>query len=214
MQFAAAAAAATTVEAAHALARRPVSAQFSVPGAVDHHAGRVIRSVLNEWGSVDLRSEAHSVLTAAGLRHDAIGVDRETNFALLARVAATDAAADLPVVYIGGTQAISGGIYDHHLINHGALGLAGEIGHMIIDPGGRPCWCGRRGCVETRIGLLALYAAATGHPEPPFDQLFTDSADLLTAIRDLASTGDERAHSALPGPATGRASLSMQSRRS
>jgi predicted NBD/HSP70 family sugar kinase len=41
-------------------------------------------------------------------------------------------------------------------IYSGAQGLAGEIGHNILVPGGDLCSCGRRGCAETLIGARAL----------------------------------------------------------
>jgi glucokinase len=47
----------------------------------------------------------------------------------------------------------------------GAHGLAGEIGHLQVDPQGLPCGCGGRGCVETLASASALsrrFAAATG----------------------------------------------------
>lgn len=39
----------------------------------------------------------------------------------------------------------------------GALSNAGEIGHMIVDPGGRPCPCGNRGCLERYVSLQAAF---------------------------------------------------------
>jgi predicted NBD/HSP70 family sugar kinase len=38
----------------------------------------------------------------------------------------------------------------------GAKGGAGEIGHMIVDPGGEICRCGGRGCLETKVGVPAM----------------------------------------------------------
>ena len=38
---------------------------------------------------------------------------------------------------------------------YGHTGFAGEVGHFIVEPGGRECGCGRRGCLET-------YGSATG----------------------------------------------------
>jgi predicted NBD/HSP70 family sugar kinase len=39
----------------------------------------------------------------------------------------------------------------------GALSNAGEIGHMIVDPGGRLCPCGNRGCLERYVSLQAAF---------------------------------------------------------
>ena len=38
----------------------------------------------------------------------------------------------------------------------GSCGMAGELGHLIIDPGGERCGCGNRGCLETLATDLAL----------------------------------------------------------
>jgi predicted NBD/HSP70 family sugar kinase len=45
-------------------------------------------------------------------------------------------------------------------------GLAGEVGHTILLPGGPPCTCGRRGCAEALISQRAVSHAATGRASP------------------------------------------------
>jgi predicted NBD/HSP70 family sugar kinase len=47
----------------------------------------------------------------------------------------------------------------------GGHGQAGELGHMIVEPNGRPCPCGNRGCLERYVSLSAAQAAFTGLPE-------------------------------------------------
>lgn len=51
---------------------------------------------------------------------------------------------------------------------NGKQGIAGEWGHVVLDPlSGPPCYCGRRGCIETYLGgpaLEAAYAARSGIP--------------------------------------------------
>jgi glucokinase len=62
---------------------------------------------------------------------------------------------------------IGGGVVANGSVQHGANGFAGEFGHMVIDPSGPPCPCGRRGCWErfaSGSGLAMLARdAATGH---------------------------------------------------
>ena len=41
----------------------------------------------------------------------------------------------------------------------GAGRNAGEIGHIVVEPGGRPCHCGNRGCLEQYVSLRAAYQA-------------------------------------------------------
>lgn len=41
----------------------------------------------------------------------------------------------------------------------GSSGLAGELGHVTVEPAGRPCRCGKRGCLETVASVPAILAA-------------------------------------------------------
>jgi predicted NBD/HSP70 family sugar kinase len=41
----------------------------------------------------------------------------------------------------------------------GTAGYVGELGHMVVHPGGRPCYCGSRGCWETEVAEPALCRA-------------------------------------------------------
>ncbi len=47
----------------------------------------------------------------------------------------------------------------------GASLNAGEIGHMIVEPGGLPCPCGNRGCLERYVSLRAAYEAVLEDPD-------------------------------------------------
>jgi predicted NBD/HSP70 family sugar kinase len=49
-------------------------------------------------------------------------------------------------------------VVDHELVL-GATGLAGELGHIVIEPDGTPCPCGNRGCLETIAADRAILAA-------------------------------------------------------
>ena len=60
---------------------------------------------------------------------------------------------------------------------------AGEIGHMIVEPGGKPCVCGNRGCLERYLSLRAVYEWLE-LPDPDHA-----SPELLTA---LLARGDRR----------------------
>ena len=68
------------------------------------------------------------------------------------------------VVYIAGEVGIGGGLILSGNPVRGTGGYAGEIGHMVVDPKGLHCRCGRRGCWETQINDAAVLSA-TGAPE-------------------------------------------------
>jgi glucokinase len=65
---------------------------------------------------------------------------------------------------------VGSGIVVNGALVYGHDGLAGEIGHVIVEPAGRPCGCGRRGCLEQYAsagGLVATYRERTGDRETP-----------------------------------------------
>ena len=72
---------------------------------------------------------------------------------------------DVLVVTLG--TGIGAGIITSGRLLHGAHGFAGEPGHMVVDPNGPPCPCGKRGCWEqfasgSGLGRLARDAASGG----------------------------------------------------
>lgn len=58
---------------------------------------------------------------------------------------------------------VGGGIVLDGRLLDGAAGNAGHIGHVIVDPLGRACPCGARGCLEAQVSGTSI-AAATGRP--------------------------------------------------
>ena len=78
---------------------------------------------------------------------------------------AAQGTADAVVVTLG--TGIGGGIVTGGRLMRGANGFAGEIGHMVVDPSGPICPCGRAGCWEryasgSGLGRLARDAAHAG----------------------------------------------------
>jgi predicted NBD/HSP70 family sugar kinase len=64
------------------------------------------------------------------------------------------------LLYISGEVGIGCGVIADGRALLGAAGYAGEAGHTLIDPKGRPCPCGARGCWETEAGEAALLRRA------------------------------------------------------
>ena len=52
---------------------------------------------------------------------------------------------------------VGGGVIDHGRVLDGTFGGFGEIGHMILHPGGRLCTCGQKGCAEQYLSGTALW---------------------------------------------------------
>ena len=74
-----------------------------------------------------------------------------------------------------GTGVGSGIIANGQLI-YGCDGFAGELGHMVVEPEGRPCGCGRKGCLET-------YCSATGVVRTTVAML--EESTEPTSLRDI-----------------------------
>ena len=84
---------------------------------------------------------------------------------------------------------VGGGIVFHGKLHEGPQHIAGEWGHNVLEAGGPPCYCGKRGCVETFLsgpGLVRDYVAHGG-----------DSAHDTHAIVARAAEGDDRAERAV-----------------
>jgi predicted NBD/HSP70 family sugar kinase len=70
------------------------------------------------------------------------------------------------------------------------MGLAGEIGHVAIDPNGEPCICGLRGCLATFVGTKHLVERARALLAEHHESLLTGDELSITAIEDAALAGD------------------------
>lgn len=85
---------------------------------------------------------------------------------------------------VGSGHVIGGSIY------RGATGVAGEIGHISVVPGGAPCICGLRGCLATVVGAPALVQRARDLlAHTPESSLRSDALN-INSIEDAALTGD------------------------
>jgi glucokinase len=132
-----------------------------VPGLVTREG--VLRAAPNLDGVADF--------AIAEMLSDRLGslvhVDNDATCATVAEwlLGAGAASTDMMLVTLG--TGIGGGIVAHGALQRGAHGFAGEFGHMVIDPSGPLCPCGRRGCWEryaSGSGLAMLAReAATGH---------------------------------------------------
>src|SRR3954470_354138 len=83
-------------------------------------------------------------------------VDNAANLGALAEAAfgAGRDAGDL--VYLKVSSGIGAGLILNGRLYRGSAGLAGEVGHVLVDPGGLVCRCGNRGCLETLAATGAL----------------------------------------------------------
>ncbi len=90
---------------------------------------------------------------------------------------------------------VGGGLILDGKIWRGAFGMAGEVGHMVIEPDGNKCSCGNRGCLET-------YASATGIVRMARETVHRgdaswDTGNLTTETLEGAARGGDKAAASL-----------------
>jgi predicted NBD/HSP70 family sugar kinase len=127
--------------------------------------------------------------SAYGTGPAAVAVRNNADLAALAEHARGAAVGCDNVVYLYGDAGVGGGIIaaGRPVTGHGGSG--GEVGHMVVNPVGKPCSCGSHGCWETEIGEHALLAAAGRNPSA--------GREGILAVVDAASRGDNSAQAAV-----------------
>ncbi|NDJ61517.1 MAG: ROK family protein [Chloroflexi bacterium] len=157
------------------------------PGPIDAEAG-IARSAVNlGWRDVPLRDG----LRASGGFSTPIWVENDTNAAALGEGVFGAARGLRNFVYAAAGTGLGGGAVVNGQIVDGANGMAMEIGHMVIHPGGRLCSCGQRGCVEMYASGKGLIAGVAEHRSAyPRSLLRADESPTTHAIIAAARAGD------------------------
>ncbi|WP_345944873.1 ROK family protein, partial [Streptomyces albus] len=147
--------------------RRCVGAGLAVPSAVAEPEGTALNPLHLAWqAGAPVRDTFRACLAEAGVTHpDGSPVTgfaaNDLNVAALAehRHGAGRGARHLLVVGTG-HHGVGGALVLDGRLHTGSSGLAMEVGHLTVDPGGRPCHCGSRGCLDVETDPAALLAAA------------------------------------------------------
>lgn len=155
-----------------------------VPGRVDPERGRVTGAVNLDWHDLPLGPRLESSLGIPtvlenDVRAAALGLHRRRVFG------PTESLALLAI----GTGVAAGVVLDGRL-HRGAHGLAGEIGHVIIEPEGPRCACGNHGCLEAVAAGPAIVARTKagwaarrdGRPPQPNEENLADAEGVFAAL--------------------------------
>jgi glucokinase len=134
---------------------RVVAIGVGVPGRVDRGSGVVSLAVNLGWRRLPLRSELEAIL---GVRCAIENDVRAAAAGILERRVLGSAVTDF--VYLSVGTGISAGIILSGRVHRGTRGLAGEVGHVVVDVDGEVCPCGLRGCLETIASGPAIARAA------------------------------------------------------
>jgi N-acetylglucosamine repressor len=151
---------------------------LAVPGQLDLPQGEVVYSANLGWRGVALRER---LLKATGVP---VFIERNSAAGMLAELWWGDHHDHEVSVYVTMGSGVGASIRRGQDLFGGETGMAGELGHMVVDPGGPACQCGQNGCLETYASTRAIQAR--------FDELrgLTEPrADLLAALK----SGDQLA---------------------
>ena len=156
-----------------------------IPGRVDAASGAIATAV-------NLNLDHYPLGAALGRAYGLpIAVENDVRAAALGaynHLFPTGPARSLAFLNLG--TGVSAGVVLNGRLYRGRNGMAGEIGHVVVDPDGALCNCGQRGCLETLIAgpaLTARAAAVLGDPAVATPE----------ALFRAAASGDDHAQRAV-----------------
>jgi predicted NBD/HSP70 family sugar kinase len=155
---------------------RVVGAGMGLPGPFDRGRHVVNSStILPGWLGIDAASEL-------GRRIDVqVEVDNDANLGALGELTFGAGRGISDSVYVKMSTGIGAGLVLRGALHRGATGIAGELGHVQVQPDGIVCNCGGRGCLQTVASVPTLLQAARAAHGPELT---------LQGLIELVEAGD------------------------
>lgn len=140
---------------------------IGVPGPVDAATGELhAGSILAGWVGTDVTGGLSRRL---GLP---VYMDNDANLGMLAESVYGAAQQAKVALYVLLSVGVGLGIAINGKVFRGATGIAGELGHVVVDENGDVCRCGSRGCLEAKISVNALAKTlSTSHGNVSSDEM-------------------------------------------
>jgi glucokinase len=170
-----------------------LGAGIGLPGLIDLQTGMMRKAAnLPGWENYPAGAEIERRLGAR------VVLENDARVAALGEqwLGAARGVANMAVLTLG--TGIGGGIVLGGKVWHGMNGMAGEFGHITVEPEGYPCGCGNRGCAERYASASALVrmareAVANGQAPSLAKAASGDAEFGAKSIYNLAIEGDEPA---------------------
>ncbi|WP_449416656.1 ROK family protein [Phormidium nigroviride] len=175
---------------------KPIAIGVSFGGPVDASTGIIrLSHHVSGWENLPLRQ---MLADEYGVP---VSVDNDANVAALGEHRFGAGVGCEHLFYITVSTGVGGGWILNGQLWRGTEGMAGEIGHTVVDPNGPLCLCGKRGCLERLASgpYIALDAIAQLRDRPSqgkiLRSLANDSEEAITAqlVSQAAAQGDELA---------------------
>lgn len=141
---------------------RLVGVGVAVPGLVATETGVVRRAPHLAWDDQPIAAPLAAVFDLP------VHAANDAYAATLAEATFGAGRAVENLVYLNGSASgIGGGVMINRAPLRGRDGFAGELGHTVVNPRGRRCYCGRTGCLETEVDRARLYDVLQAAPQDP-----------------------------------------------
>jgi glucokinase len=166
---------------------------IGVPGIIEMQTGMLRESPnLPGWHDYPVKEEIERRLSTA------VVLENDANAAAMGEkwLGAGNTVDDLCMLTLG--TGVGGGLILQGRIWHGMTGMAGELGHITVDPAGAPCGCGGHGCIEqyasaTAVKRMAVEAITTGKAPELARAMGSDPEFSAKVVYQMAVQGDEPA---------------------
>lgn len=158
---------------------------IGVPGVVDSGTGTCHWSPLYEAGEVPLRNRLFDRLNIPTY------IENDANTLTLAHQWFGEGKGVDNFLVITIEEGVGMGIMANGQLFRGSRGFAGEMGHVPVAPDGEECVCGKRGCLATVIGAMAIVHQAEQITEKGLWVRDTDSKITFSEVVGAAKSGQQ-----------------------
>jgi glucokinase len=164
---------------------------IAVPGPIDRDAGRIVSLTNVGVRDMPLRDQLSAEFGIPVVLENDVNAGTFGEFVAGAAKGYRNVLGVFPGTGVGGGIIIDGTLYRGH------TGRAGEIGHMIVEVGGRLCGCGKYGCLEavssrTAIAKELVHLAAIGEAPTVLERAGTDITQVKSGVIKKAIGAGEK----------------------
>ncbi|MDL4772988.1 ROK family protein [Actinomadura xylanilytica] len=149
---------------ADALSRVVLGLPCPVGGPEEHPR---VRGILPDWIGIRPAEQLRRLLPGT-----AIVMENDANLGALGELTQGAGRGGADFIYIKLAPGVGAALILGGRLYRGAAGLAGEVGHVQINPMGHPCACGARGCLAIELHIAARQGTGRRHGLPPLAELF------------------------------------------
>lgn len=116
------------------------------PGPLDMAGGKIMKSPNMTWDAVPIRDDLQAAFSMP------CALENDANAGVLAEWFFGCSKGLKDVIYLTMSTGVGGGIICNGKLLTGKIGIAGELGHVVLDVNGPACGCGQYGCLEAFCG--------------------------------------------------------------